>query len=313
MTLPYLDRSELRGLLPMRAAIDALERAFSAPPSAPPRANHSLDNGQLLVMPAWSEVGVGVKLVTVAPENPDRGLPLIQGLYLLFDPDDLRPRGLIDGAALTELRTGAVSGLATRHLANRGPSHVVVFGSGTQAGSHVEAMATVLDVRRVTIVAHREDDAFLERCRALGVEAGWGSPDDVASADVVCTCTTSGTPLFDGDALRPGTHVNAIGTHSPERRELDGRTMERGTVVVETLEAALAEAGEVFLALEEGVLQREELVTLSAVVGGEGGRRSPEDITIFKSVGVGFEDLAAATAAFERLGSEGTGAGRARS
>ncbi|HEU4480812.1 MAG TPA: ornithine cyclodeaminase family protein, partial [Actinomycetota bacterium] len=170
MTLPFLDRSELRELLPMSAAIDALERAFSASPSAPPRANHSLDNGQLLVMPAWSEVGVGVKLVTVAPENPDRGLPLIQGLYLLFDPDDLRPRGLIDGAALTELRTGAVSGVATRRLARGGSSHLVVFGSGTQASAHVEAMVAVLDIRRVTVVAHREEEAFLERCRALGVE-----------------------------------------------------------------------------------------------------------------------------------------------
>jgi ornithine cyclodeaminase/alanine dehydrogenase-like protein (mu-crystallin family) len=304
LTLQYLDRSELRRRLPMSDAIDALERAFASPPSAPPRANHSLGNGQLLVMPAWSRSGVGVKLVTVAPDNPARGLPLIQGLYLLFDADDLRPRGLVDGAALTELRTGAVSGVATRCLAREGSSHVVVFGSGTQAFAHVEAMDAVLDVGRVTVVAHREEEAFLERCRALGVEVEWGSPADVATADVVCTCTTSGSPLFDGDALREGTHLNAIGTHSPDRRELDGRTMARAAVVVETIEAALAEAGDVVLAIAEGVLRQEGLVTLSAVVRGEGGRRSPQDITVFKSVGIGFEDLAVATEALRRAGAE---------
>ena len=303
---PMIGGEELRKLLPMGAAVDALEAAFASGdlPSAPLRSHVETSAGRLLAMPAASSPGAGVKLITVTPGNPGRGLPLIQGLYVLFSPINQEPEAAIHGAALTALRTGAVSGLATRHLSRDDAATLVVFGAGTQARSHVEAMQAVRPIARVTIVSRSADRAeeLAGEVRARGLSAAVGTADDVSGADVVCTCTTSPMPVFDGTLLTDGTHVNAVGAYTPETRELDDETLLRARVVVESREIALAEAGDLLIPLRAGVIGEDHVVAdLAEVVRGAPVRRDERDVTVFKSVGVAFEDLIVARAAVDQL------------
>lgn len=306
IALPFIGPEELTRALPMVAAVDALEAAFGsgALPETPRRAVVDTASGDLLLMPAHGEPGVGVKLVTVTPGNPGRGLPLIHGLYVLFEGETQAPRALIDGAALTALRTAAVSGLATRHLARSEAGRLVIFGAGMQAASHLEAMRAVRPVDRVTVVSRTREraEALAERALAAGLEARVGGPETVAEADLVCTCTTSDVPVFEGSLLQPGAHVNAVGAYRPEARELDDETVRRGRLVVETREAALAEAGDLLIPIGAGVISEADIVAdLGEVAHGATVRRGPEDVTVFKSVGVAFEDLVVARAAVDRL------------
>lgn len=303
MLPPYLGPQELSDALTMRAAIDALDDAFSTElPTAPPRSHMDVGRGDLLVMPAWGDdLGAGVKLVTVAPDNPSAGLPLIHGVYVLFDGETLRPKALLDGAALTGIRTAAVSAVATRHLARPDSSTLLIFGGGAQGLAHIDALAEVLpNLARVLCVSRtaHSADRLVERARRLGYRAEVTSPDAVESADVVCTCTTSVSPLFDGTKLRAGAHVNAVGAYRPEARELDDAAIARSRVFVEIMEPALHEAGDLRIPIESGVLAPGDVTELGDVAGGrEAGRTGADDITVFKSVGVAFEDLVIAAAA----------------
>ncbi len=307
MAFPVIDGDELRWLLPMGAAIDVLEETFGsgALPAAPLRGHVKTMSGTLLTMPAAGAQGAGVKLVTVTPTNPGRGLPLIQGLYVLFAPESQEPEAAIDGAALTAIRTGAVSGLATRYLARPDASRLVIFGAGTQARSHLDAMRAVRPVERVTVVSRTEPRAeeLAAAARGMGLEATVGTPEAVAEADLVCTCTTSPTPVFDGARLADGAHVNAVGAYTADTRELDDETVRRGRVVVETREVAVAEAGDLLIPMRAGVVGEDHIVAdLAEVVRGAPVRRGPGDVTVFTSVGVAFEDLVVARAAVDRLG-----------
>jgi ornithine cyclodeaminase len=291
-----IDADGLRRRLRMRAAIDALETAFAGElPPLSARTHEATPDGGLFLMPAAGPQGVGVKLITLTEANRSSGLPFIQGVYVLFRSGTQEPEAVIDGAAMTALRTGAVSGLATRLLARDDAHRLVVFGSAVQARSHVEAVRAVREVDDVVIVsptpAHAEGLA-----REVGGRAG--TADDVREADVICTCTPSAVPLFDGAWLPEGVHVNAIGAYTPVTRELDGVAMARGRVVVETRDVAMAEAGDLLLAIEDGAIDPGHVVAdLQEVVRGKQVRRSPSDITIFKSVGMAFEDLVVARAA----------------
>lgn len=303
--MPFVDAETLARALPMTTAIDALEAAFGAErlPEAPMRTHVETRAGTLLLMPAFGEPGVGVKLVTLTPSNPDRRLPFIHAVYVLFEADGQSPVALLDGAALTALRTAAVSGLATRHLARVEASRLAIFGAGVQARAHLRAMLAVRPIEDVVVVSRTREraEAFVKEA---GVDARAGAPDDVRDRDLVCTCTTSSTPVFDGSLLAPGTHVNAVGAYRPDLRELDTETIERARVVVETREAAMEEAGDLLIAMKEGAIGEDHVVAdLAEVVRGVTVRRTARDVTVFKSVGVAFEDLVVARAAVDRLGS----------
>ncbi|MFN2586977.1 MAG: ornithine cyclodeaminase family protein [Actinomycetota bacterium] len=300
--VPYLDAAALQRLVPLTAAVDAIESLFAGDGVEVPQRSHlHVGGGDLVVMPAWGPEGVGVKLVTVNPANPAAGRPLIHGVYVLFDRGSLAPVLIVDGAALTALRTPAVSAVATKHLAAPGARRLVIFGAGTQARGHLEAMRTVRDVFEVVVVtrdpAHAA--AVVDAAREAGLGARSGSPEDVRDADLVCTCTTSTTPLFDGTLLAPGTHVNAVGAYKPDARELDDATIARAAVVVEDRAAALAEAGDLLQPLAAGVLDADEILGLHDVLQ---GRRPDGEVTVFKSVGLASEDLAVAAAALAALG-----------
>jgi ornithine cyclodeaminase/alanine dehydrogenase-like protein (mu-crystallin family) len=300
--LRVIGAEELRARLPMAAAIDALEHAFRTrdPSGGPLRTHVDTPAGSLLLMPAAEErVGVGVKLVALTPGNRSRGLPFIHASYVLFDADTQAPLAVLDGSALTALRTAAVSGLATRHLANPGAGRLALFGAGVQAGAHLDAMRAARPIERLTVVSRSRApaEALASRAASAGLHATVGDAAAVADADIVCTCTTSADPLFDGSLLPAGCHVNAIGSYQPHTRELDTETIRRGRVVVESRDVALAEAGDLLIPIEEGVIERSHIVAdLAELVRGSDVRRTADDVTVFKGVGMAFEDLVVAKA-----------------
>jgi ornithine cyclodeaminase len=301
MGVPFVDADGLTRLLPIGSAIDALEAAFrDGDPSATPlRTRVPTPAGQLLLMPAVGTPGVGVKLVTLTEANPARGLPFIHALYALFDPRTQALRLLVDGSALTALRTAAVSALATRHLARTDARRLVVFGAGVQAASHLQAIAAVRPIDELTVVTRtpQRGEALVRRAASLGMRASLGSPAAIAAADVVCTCTTATEPLFEGEALAAGAHVNAVGAYQPTAQEIDTETVRRARVVVETRAAALEEAGDLLIPIGEGAIDERHIVAdLQQVVRGASVRTSDDDITLFESVGLAFEDLAVAGA-----------------
>ncbi len=302
MVPSIIGEDELARLLPMSDAIAALEAAFLDPPELPDRSHLDVGGGDLLVMPAWSEGAAGVKLVTVSPDNPARALPLIHGIYVLFDKPSLEPVALFDAAPLTALRTAAVSAVATVHLARHDASRLVLFGAGVQAHAHLAAMAAVRPLERVTIVSRTPErvERLIDAARALGLDAQAGHPEDVSRADIICTCTTSSEPLFDGGRVASGVHVNAIGSYRPEARELDDALIERARVFVDVA-AAMRESGDLVDPLTRGILDRSRVRPLGEAVTGSAGRARPDEITVFKSVGAAFEDLAVAAAAAGRL------------
>jgi ornithine cyclodeaminase/alanine dehydrogenase-like protein (mu-crystallin family) len=272
MSLPFLDADEIRRRLDAAAAADALEAALLGgldPESDPPRGAIELDPGQLLVMPSGAARHPVVKLVTVGGE------PRIQGVCVVFDGETLAPMALVDGIALTNVRTAAVSALAVRHLAIPDARRLLVFGRGPQAHAHVEAMRAVRPIELVDMV---------------GRDQARGSVDElVAAADVVCCCTTAREPLFDGSLVAEHAVVVAIGSHDPDLRETDDALAARATVVVESRASALREAGDVILAIEAGATSADELVTLAELVRGD-VRPDPARPRLFKSTGMSWED-----------------------
>ena len=305
MTVPHIGGPELERILPVSQAIGVLERAFGSTARAetPLRSHVEVPGGELLLMPASGEQGVGVKLVTVAPENPGRGLPFLHSVYVLFSPQSLEPRLTVDGSALTALRTSAVSAVATRHLARPESARLVIFGAGVQANAHLDAVVAVRPIERVRVVSrsHQSAERLAERARTLNLDAAVAGPEVVDEADVVCTCTTSPSPVFSGRLLSDGAHVNAVGAYRPDTRELDDETIGRAKIVVETREAALAEAGDLLIPIDEGLITASDIsADLGEVVRGAIVRTSSDEVTVFKSVGVAFEDLAVAGAVLER-------------
>jgi ornithine cyclodeaminase/alanine dehydrogenase-like protein (mu-crystallin family) len=313
---PYLTGPQLYASLSFEGAVAALQEAFGADRGqgyghvqrtvTPIPDGRNGTNAEILLMPAFGPQGTGVKIVTVVRENPARGLPLIQGTYVLFSPGGFSPELLIDAAALTCLRTASVSALATRHLSRRDSRELVVFGAGAQAEAHIRAMFAVRPIERVTIVgASSSSVRARDLCGRMSggqFEIRVGAPEAVSTADIVCTCTTSTTPVFDSRSLAPGAHVNAIGAYRPDMCEIDPALLARAVLVVETLEAAGAEAGDVLAAMKAGALPPKNFAhELADVVRGHVRRVSEEDVTVFKSVGLAVEDLVIARAVAGRL------------
>lgn len=308
--LRVVGAEELRATLSIAAAADALEAAFRDHrlPTAPLRASHPLGGGELLLMPAWGEIGIGVKLVTVDTAARAAGQPRVQGLFALFSADRMAPVAVLDGAALTAIRTAAVSALGTRHLARDDARVLLLFGAGIQAHVHLEAMCEVCELSSVVVVAPTADRAaeLVARAVDLGLQARVGEPDDVREADVVCCCTNSREPVFRGELLPPGAHVNAIGAYRPDTREVDLDLLRRSTVVVDDREAALAEAGDLIVPISQGSWRSEQIAgDLAEVVRGRRRRRDDVEVTLLKTVGLAWEDLVVARAALDRLAEPG--------
>lgn len=302
---PYIDAEAIARLVPMSAAIEAVEAVLKAgldPEAEAPRGVVGVPGGQLLLMPSSTASYTGVKIATVTPGNAARELPRIQGVYLLLDGETHTPLALLDGIALTSLRTPAVSGAAIRHLAAPDTRRLLVFGTGPQAWGHVEAVRAVRPtLEHVDVVARNPERvaAFVDRCRGAGLPAAPATPADVATADVVCCCTTAREPLFDSTLLPPHATVAAVGSHEPDAREVDEGLLERGLVVAESHEVALRECGDIVLAIGADAFDAGRLHTLDALVRGD--VTVPQDRPrLFKSAGMAWEDLGVGAAAYER-------------
>ncbi|MFJ2131245.1 ornithine cyclodeaminase family protein [Streptomyces sp. NPDC087845] len=307
MNLPLLGADDIEALGPT-GAVDALEAALSGgldPETSPARHHVTVPGGELLIMPATTRRVTGVKIAGVAPGNPAHDLPRITGSYLLLDGPTLLPLALLDGAALTTLRTPAVSALAIRHLTGPVLRHMVLFGTGPQAYGHLAAVLAERHVEQVTVIGRtpRRVDALVEHARRLGVDARAAEEqgaEAVATADLVLCCTTSATPLFDGTLVPDGATVVAVGSHTPDAREVDTALVSRSAVFVESRSAALSEAGDLLIPMAEGAFSAEDITgTLADLVAGRalGGKPVAEERPkFFKSVGAGWEDLAVAAA-----------------
>jgi ornithine cyclodeaminase/alanine dehydrogenase-like protein (mu-crystallin family) len=320
--LLVLGRADLEAVLEPRELIDALARAFADHAAGhfrvPPRtAAPVTDDGVLLLMPASGPaddgLALGTKLVAFYADNHRRGVPTIHSTYILMDGVTGRPLALIEGGFLTGLRTGATSALAARHLARKDARTLVCFGAGVQAGFQIRCLTTVLPIERVAVIgrdsvrARRFAEWWQER---LGLPVAVATDPDavVADADVVTCATTATTPLFDGRRLKPGAHVDAVGAFQPTAREVDAETVRRARVVVDQ-PGTIDNAGDIAIAIKDGVITREHVVgDLAAVVsGGVAGRTRPDEITLFKSEGFALEDLAAARLAYVRAVARGLG------
>jgi ornithine cyclodeaminase/alanine dehydrogenase-like protein (mu-crystallin family) len=297
-----LDAAAVARALPMPVAIAAIRNALRAgldPAAGAARSVVPVPHGQLLLMPAHWDGYAGVKVATVAPENPERGLPRIQGTYLLLDGETLTPLALVDAVALTAIRTAAVSGVAVDLLAAPGAHRLVIFGSGPQARSHLAAVRTVRPVDEVVVVGRDESrtGAFVADVAGEGLSARAGSAADVADADLVVCATTARTPLFDGALLGPRTTVVAVGSHEPDASEVDPVAVCASTVVVEDRATALREAGDVMGPVQAGLVDPADLVDLADLI--RGGVTVPlTRPRLFKSVGMAWEDLTLAAAAY---------------
>ena len=309
MQLRLFSAADVRRALPMAEAIAAVKAGYvqlsAGRAQVPLRVHLSVGDGDsTLIMPFYAPDdggALGLKVVSVFDSNPPRGLPLIHALVLVVDAATGAPQALIEGSSLAAIRTGAASGAATDTLARPEARVVALFGSGAQARRQLEAVCTVRPIERVQLYSLVGAEAFAAEM------AGYGPiPNDIviaespraalAEADIVCAATTSRTPVFDGRDLRPGTHVNGIGSFTPEMQEIDATTVRRARVIVDSRAAALVEAGDLIIPLRAGEIDLDHISTElgEVLAGAKPGRTSAEQITFFKSVGVAVQDAVAA-------------------
>ena len=299
----YLDTETVFSTLSPAEAVASLREALATdfdPSDDIPRTITDISAGNMIFMP--SEIGdwVGVKLVGVSVTNPERGLPRIMAQYLMYDAATLELRTVIDGAALTTLRTPAVSLAAVEPALGRftQPVNVVIFGAGPQGTGHADTIADVLDVELadVTFVVRSPEQVTAgahDRGRVLEAQT---AEVDVAlrAADIVVTATTASEPLFSADLIKRGAVVMACGSHDPNSRELPAELFTSATVVVEDISTALREGGDVVLAISDGTLDADSLITMKQFSNGEVSADADQTV-IFKGSGMSWEDLAVAT------------------
>lgn len=322
MTVLVLGRDDVRALLPMAACIDVMAaalRGLAAGDAVQPlRTALHLPGGRGLLglMPASDEAnGVfGLKAVSVVPANEASPYDMHLGAVLLFDGEHGRPIAVLDAREITAIRTAAVSGLATRLLAREDAGDLALLGSGQQARTHLEAMRAVRDLRRVRVwsrdAGHARSFAqWADTRHGVAVEVTATPQAAVTGADLVCTTTAAPEPILEGAWLAPGTHVNAVGSCVPDARELDTEAVRRARLFTDRRESLLAEAGDFVLPLRAGEVDaghvRGELGEL--LLGRVAGRESADDVTLFKSLGLGIEDVAAGVHVYQqaRAGNRG--------
>ncbi len=319
-----LTAEDVRKALPMRETIEIMKQAYAAlsdgRAEVPLRSRLSIPAHQALslFMPAYVRTSEGealaVKIVSLFPENPKRGLAYIQAAVLVLEAHSGRPMALLEGATLTAIRTGAGSGAAIDLLARPESNTVAIFGAGVQGRTQLEAACAVRRIETAWIY-----DPHPERAAALVQEMAGRDPipkdvriaenpaQAIRNADIICTATTSSKPVFDDADVRPGTHISAIGAYTPEMQEVPANTVARARVFVDSRTATLAEAGDLIQPIRQGLFNEEHIYAElgEVVLGRKKGRQSAEEITFFKSVGIAVQDALAAQLALknaERMG-----------
>jgi ornithine cyclodeaminase len=322
MSILILNHSEVEALLPMNECVKVMEEAFTAlahdefhqplrtivkPPAV---------KGVMALMPTFrggDRPLFGLKAICVFPGNAEIGKDAHQGGVMLFDGSTGELLAMVNASAITAIRTAAVSGLATRLLAREDASDLAIIGAGVQARTHLSAMSCVRKLKRIRVVASRFANAqkiaaelqAQTSCRIEPVESAEAA---VRDADIIVTATTSREPVITREWISPGAHINAIGTFSPKAREIDSATMAAASLFVDRRESAVNEAGDYLLAAAEGVINEQSIAELGDVLlGSHLGRTSTEEITLFKSLGLAMEDLAAAAYVYQQAREQQSG------
>src|SRR5262245_23524858 len=305
--------------LTFNGLVETLRTAFRQGAIQPVRHHHTIERPDgaattLLLMPAWTDFSaagtsagghIGVKVVTVSPDNNEIAKPAVMGLYLLLDGKTGEPQALIDGQRLTQWRTAAASALAASYLAREDASRLLIIGAGALAPFLARAHSTVRPIRTVRIwnrtFANAEKVAASLKADGMDAEAVDNLDRALGDTDIVSSATIATTPLVKGALLKPGTHIDLVGGFAPGMRESDDDAIRRARVYVDTRAGAMKEAGDIVQPLASGVLKAEDIVAdLYELARGEKpGRGSADEITLFKSVGAALEDLAAGVTVYE--------------
>lgn len=317
-----LTRDDVAQVLQMTDCIDAVEKAFGELAAGtavlPLRTNIKPEGGLALYMPAYlpSSGALACKVVTVYKDNPGKHkLPTTIGKVLVQNPETGEVVCIMDGGYLTAVRTGAASGVATKYLARKADGQVAaIFGAGVQAKMQLWAVAETRKLSKALVfdVAPDAARAFAEEMgKKLNLEVVVGDSADalLAEADIICTATSAPEPIFDGNKVRPGTHINGIGSHTPNARELDSAIIKRSKVVADSFEACLAEAGDIMIPLAKGEISNTHMYAeLGEVINGtKPARENDHDITIFKSNGLAIQDAATAKLVYDKAQAAGIG------
>ncbi|MCX6668601.1 MAG: hypothetical protein NTV25_02175 [Methanothrix sp.] len=319
MRLRQLSADDIDRSLSMAEAIEAIAQAFalfsSGQAVVPMRESIEMPLGTTLFMPAYLKTGaLAFKVVSVFPENAKAGLPTVNALLIALDSQTGQPLALLDGRRLTALRTAAASGAATRVLARRDAHVLALFGAGGQAWDQARAVATVRPLQEIRIYTPSGVSAghLAERLKGeypdIRSLAAKTPAQAVQGADIITCATTRRTPVFPPSAVEPGTHINGIGSFTPQMREVQVVGLSRLRIFVDSRAAALAEAGDLIQPIEEGHLKEDDLTEIGQVIrGSAAGRSSDEEITFFKSVGIAVQDAAVCHAALRQAESLGLG------
>ncbi len=320
MKLRILSAEDVRRALPMTEAIEAVKSAFAQLSSG--NANMPLrvpievpdHHGITLFMPGYlaRDDQMAIKIVSIFTGNIARGMPLIHALVVVVDPATGEPLAVMDGGSLTALRTGAASGAASDLLARPEARVVAIFGTGVQGKTQLEAVCSVRSINEVWVYdtdAKRAADYAHEMSERLSLPVTVSSsPAEACTrADIICTSTTSSTPVFNDTDLKPGVHINAVGAYTPQMQEIPAETVLRAKVVIDHRRASLAEAGDLLIPISKGLMKDDHIhAELGEIIeGSRPGRESKTEVTLFKSVGVAAQDIAAASRALanaERMG-----------
>jgi ornithine cyclodeaminase/alanine dehydrogenase-like protein (mu-crystallin family) len=309
-----LSDADVRGVLKPADLADAMERAlvaYSAGQATQPQRltlHFGPEHNWLGVMPASLDHALGAKLVAVVPSNAARGVTTHPAAIVLLEAQTGRLAALLDAAALTLLRTAAVSAVSVKHMARPDARKLAILGSGAQARAHLAAFCAirVFDHVRAWSPTREHLDAFTGE---TGITATASARECVTGADVILLATSSGTPVVDGDWVAPGAHIVSVGAYQPSMREMDPALLARARLIVDSRAGALAESGDVIQGIREGWFNEQHIAgELGEVVAGSiPGRTSADQVTVFKSLGMAVEDLAAASLVFERAKELGMG------
>jgi ornithine cyclodeaminase len=303
-----LDAEQVRAAAPMPQLLDAVEAAYrdvaTGLDHSPIRQRLSMGAGDLMLMPGLRERGASasVKLVTFMPANAARGLPTIHAVVALFDAETGEPLAVLDGSTVTAMRTGAASGVSTRLLARPDARVLALFGTGAQAAWQVRAVMAARQIGEIRVfsrTAHARDAFTVSLAEELGpsvgVLAAATAEAAVRGADVICCATTSSEPIFSAGWVSPGTHISAVGSYRRGMVELPPEIFATAALVaVDSHEAALEEAGDLLAALDAGLLAADGFVEIGTIPADWAATRDPTAVTVFKSVGLAIQDLAAA-------------------
>ena len=325
MKLRIISRDEVKKAVTMAQAIETVKAAFAQLSKGHARVpirtqlGVPLHDGVTLFMPAYLEQTdeLGMKMVSVFSGNIEQGLPTINAMVTLVDAETGLPTAIIDGTYLTALRTGAASGAATDLLARTDSKTVAVLGTGVQGRTQLRAVCTVRAIERVLVYDKRSEAAqkFRDEMAASGppvpprIELAETASTAVSQADVICTATTSLTPVFGDEDVRAGSHINAIGSFTPAMQELPAATVSRSTLVVDSREAVWAEAGDLIIAKNEGLITEDSVhAEIGEIVSGKkSGRRSDDEVTLFKSVGNAVQDVSVGARILKEAQAKGLG------